>query len=140
MSLPIKKTINAQEALEHWSKHNEKIGKPPPKQQYVSRYCHRYEGIMCYRDSDNRWRIYVDVFQEFLEHGFPDILTRQPIMTLAVGLRYIHKNGLKNYTLRELRKDLDERKMIIKHKTNRKADQVTRSNLNKLLREWFIDG
>lgn len=135
--LPRKKVVTVKEALNLWIEFNKEKGKEPPVPRYLYRYCERYEGLLCYRNSENKWRIYPDVLLHYLEHGFPDLAIRQPVMELAVALRYLHKNGIPpTYKLRELKKDLAPLGMIIKNKDPKIRDRVTRSNLNKFIGIW----
>ena len=134
MSLPVKKVLTTREAFTVWTEYNETIGKPAPAKQYVFRYAERYEGLVSYRTAEQSWRIYEDLWLYYLKNGFPDLEIRKPIMELASALRYCHKFGLSSkYTLRELRRALNARKVVIKSKDPKVRDRVTRTQLNKFL-------
>lgn len=108
-------------------------------ERYLRRICERYEGILAYKTTTHRWRIYKDTWIDFLTNGLPDIELRQPIMTLPAGLRYLHLNGVpKSYKLREFRKDLKEKhpNWIIKSNTEINKDRISRSHLNKYIGFW----
>lgn len=144
MPLPSKKTVSVQEALALWEQFNkEKSIESKVYPEYITRYCRRYEGLVGYKTSELSWRVYPDIFLQYLEDGFPDVLTRQPIMEAGAGLRYLHKNGIPStYKFREMKKDFAERNMLIKPKKGARIQvmSVRRSDLNKFLKEWHGDG
>lgn len=131
----VRETISTKETLSLWEVHNEKVNKPAPVPRYLYRMLARYEGLVAYKDSEERWRVYKDTFEYYLETGFPDLAIMQPIMTLPVALRYLHKFGVDpNYKLRELKKDIPKNWLI--KGTGTQLPRVTRTHLNMFLRDW----
>ena len=132
--------IQAGEALDIWKEllsenkcFNDDVA---PRDRYVRRYCERYEGLLCYKSSTARWVIYRKKWIEYLTTGFPDFEIRQPVMSLAVGLRYLHANGIaSSYKLREFKKDLKEHfpQWIM---INMGKESITRGHLNKFIGIW----
>ena len=109
-----------------------------PVDRYVRRYCERYEGILCYKNTGERWILYKDVWIRFLTTGFPDLEIMQPVMNIPAGLRYLRVNGFShNYKTREFRKDLHEHfpQWVIKSK-GVERDRISRSHLNKFMAVW----
>lgn len=130
-----RETISPIEAFTLWEEHYLRTGKPAPVIRYLYRQLVRYEGLVAYRDSENKWRIYKDTLLYYLEFGWPDLEIMQPVMTLAAGLRYLHKFGVSpNYKLRELKKDLPAK--WIKKGTGTQQPRISRSHLNKFLKDW----
>ncbi len=137
MPLPQKKLLTPIEALELWADYRESQGEAYPDRRKVYRLCERFEGRLCYRAAKNKWVIYQDVWLNYIKFGFPDMEIRMPVMELAAGLRYVKRYGLPdNYMLRELRRDLNERDVVIKSKDPKIRDRVTRTNLNRFIAEW----
>lgn len=139
MALPTKRVISVKEAVKLWEKfHNGQQTLLTPDDKYLYKMLPRHEGVLCYRAQGGSWRIYEDVFTEYITHGFPDPELKLPILTLPAALRYLYKNGVtRQYKLRELRADLEERRMIKRFPGKVKPYlRVTRSHLNKFLGEW----
>lgn len=131
----IRETISVQEALSLWEDYNLEHGKPAPVPRYAYRLFARYEGLVAYKTSEEKWRVYKDLFLYYLETGFPDLAIMQPTMTLPVALRYLHKFGIDpNYKLRELKKDIPK-KWLIKG-DEKQLPRVSRTHLNLFLKEW----
>ncbi len=138
MPLKCKNILTPMEALAVWTDLAlEKDLPVTPHRRYVYRYANRYEGRLAYRTSEEKWRIYEDVWLHYLNNGFPDLEIRLPQLEMAAALRYVKKFGLpSSYKLRELRRDLAEREMTIKGEGSGARDRVTRTSLNKFIAEW----
>lgn len=137
--------LRAGEALSIWEQmcaDNTAVTKDMiPCDRYVRRYCTRYEGILCYKTTAGRWRIYKEVWARFLTEGFPDLEAMQPVMSLPTALRYLHNNGFPpSYKLRQFTKDLqsDFPEWIIgKGVGGIERTRITRGHLNKLIGIWY---
>ncbi len=137
MPLPQKEVLTPMEAHSLWADHRESLGEAPPDRRKVYRWCEAFEGRLCYRTAKSKWAIYKDVWLQYIVTGFPDLEIRLPVMEIATGLRYVHKFGLPgNYRLRELRRDLNERDMVIKNPDPKVRDRVSRTSLNRFIAEW----
>lgn len=133
----IRETISFKEAFALWVTHNEKLDKPAPVERYLYRQVARYEGLVAYKNTEEQWRIYKDTFMYYLETGWPDLAIMQPTMTLAVGLRYLHKFGVDpNYKLRELKKDIPKQWLVYDKEGKSKLPRVSRAHLNRFLKDW----
>lgn len=137
--LPIKKTITPIQAYEVMVQFNKDHDKETPNIRYVYNYAELYEGVLSYKNANDKWCLYEDLWIYYLENGFPDLAIKKPVMKLAVALRYLHSCGIDpNYKLREFRKDVTERGMVIKEKKGDvvKKHRITRTDCNKFLAEW----
>jgi hypothetical protein len=137
MALKCKDVLTPMEALAVWKDINEQKGLSAPDRRYVYRYAKRYEGRLSYRTANEKWLIYKDVWLHYLNNGFPDLELRMPQLYIAAALRYVKKFGMPDsYNLRELRRDLNDRDMVIKSKDPKVLDKVSRTSLNKFIAEW----
>jgi hypothetical protein len=139
--LPIKKVITPKQAFEVMKKYNKDHDKEVPNIRYVYNYAEWYEGILSYKNANDKWCIYEDLWEHYLNNGFPDLAIKKPVMKLAVALRYLHSCGIDpNYKLREFRKDADAMAgiTIIKEKKDgiTKKWRISRTDCNKFLAEW----
>jgi hypothetical protein len=132
-------TLEAMSLWEQLHKEGKTALSQKPDMDNLRKLALKYEGLMSFRNVDQvrKWYHDKDIFLEYMTKGFPDVATLSPVMKVEVALRYLRQNGVgPSYKLRDLRKDLEANKWIIRGTNGARGDRVTRSHLNKILGWW----